>query len=607
MDPTLLERDEFQVECDIRNVDAQDKHAAKELESYLVEETSGLRPAPSGVHSTTRTNTEVAEIHGKLSTIDPVRSAKSGNPLDLLQCHSRLMHLQARLTRFVQTVGGTEPAQRLKKDIDDALRKCILVMSGTIHQTEIEGACGGAAEDQQGQALLGLLHSGRPRSSTMDLRQNMPHTREPASRIHNTSATQDPSSSPPSSAATGHLSAAPTACANGVDADHFSRLSLGLLPPCGQHAPPPIQRQAPFMPPPSPNRAPAPGHFYPPSGANTAQGWTMSKWPLRFGGGPRDLPVDEFIFRVETLARLANIPHHALTLGLHQILSGSASTWYWIFIRREPYATWNRVKMELTGAFQSNVSDAAIRRMIMDRLQRANERFMEFAIAIQELEVRLTERMSERELLEALRRNMLPHIQDRLLFVPIDSVAQLQQRVHQVEELAQRQAEVQQYRRTAARVHEIAALPMVANEIGAAESFTQSSTADRRFVQPPEEADGRFNPFAAEVARNQVGEQGQGNEQRDWICAMETSADRNRLTICWNCDDIGHTFMDCAAPRLIFCYGCGAKNVVRPQCAKCSVRQLQGNGPRNVRPTMPQQPSTNPEGQMFRHQPPRNH
>lgn len=104
-----------------------------------------------------------------------------------------------------------------------------------------------------------------------------------------------------------------------------------------------------------------------------------------------------------------------MTLGLHQLLTGPAATWYWVFIKNEPNSTWNVTRRALALAFRSAVSDAAIWRMIMDRVQRPRERFTEFLLAIQELEVRLGNRMSEFELVETLKRNMLPHIQDRLL------------------------------------------------------------------------------------------------------------------------------------------------------------------------------------------------
>lgn len=113
-------------------------------------------------------------------------------------------------------------------------------------------------------------------------------------------------------------------------------------------------------------RVSEPGPPSAPHQRDLSHGWTMSKWPLRFSGGAMDLPIDEFLFRTETLARLSMIPQAALTLGLHQLLLGSAASWYWIFIRNHPNATWEQTRSAITRAFQACGSDAAIRRLIMD-------------------------------------------------------------------------------------------------------------------------------------------------------------------------------------------------------------------------------------------------
>lgn len=327
---------------------------------------------------------------------------------------------------------------------------------------------------------------------------------------------------------------------------------------------------------------------------NPVQGLTMSKWPLRFAGSSVDLPVDEFIFRTETLARLTNLPQAALTLGVHQLLTGAAAAWYWVFIRNSPDATWLQVRQALSFAFQSNVSDAAIRRMIMDRLQRPGERFMDFVIAVQGLEVRLAHRMGEVELLETLKRNMLPHVQDRLLFVQINSVLELQQRVRQVEELVQRQAEVQKIRGSFAKIHELSvpSFASSANEMDPAQHFGQQSYQAESYSVVPRQRTAEVdtvnsslsNPFGGLSVDSSASDSlSQPTFNQGWVDAVGHPSDRNQLTVCWNCDEMGHTFFDCSAQRKIFCYGCGAKDVVRPQCPKCSVRTLQGNFRRNAR------------------------
>lgn len=45
------------------------------------------------------------------------------------------------------------------------------------------------------------------------------------------------------------------------------------------------------------------------------------------------------------------------------------------------------------------------------------------------------------------------------------------------------------------------------------------------------------------------------------------------LPKCWNCEQPGHHWEDCLCDRSIFCYGCGANNIYKPQCGKCSQRR----------------------------------
>lgn len=355
--------------------------------------------------------------------------------------------------------------------------------------------------------------------------------------------------------------------------------------------------------------------------AGLSNGWTMMKWPIRFGGGPRDPPVEEFIFRVETLARGGNVSEAALTFGLHQILTDAAASWYWVYIRTRPHANWPSVKAALIFAFRSSATDAAIRRQIHDRLQRQGERFMEFCLAIQELNIRLKRRMCEGDLLDVLRRNMAPAYQDRLLFHPVGSLHQLQELCQQVEEMWRSQNEVHQSRRAPYKVNEIAALDQCA----------ESTAMSHWPIQPPaspwwpsDSVHESTPPLAPQPIPNHLSYPSPlqsappvpqpthyppdppipayyGDEQQYWVSAVDEAARRSEYVICWNCDDMGHTYADCAAARRLFCFGCGAKNLIRTQCPKCSVAQLQGNGYRNGRPNV------NARGQPFRPSYPRSY
>lgn len=39
---------------------------------------------------------------------------------------------------------------------------------------------------------------------------------------------------------------------------------------------------------------------------------------------------------------------------------------------------------------------------------------------------------------------------------------------------------------------------------------------------------------------------------------------------CWNCSQSGHRYQDCLADNTIFCYGCGAPSIYKPNCSKCN-------------------------------------
>lgn len=53
---------------------------------------------------------------------------------------------------------------------------------------------------------------------------------------------------------------------------------------------------------------------------------------------------------------------------------------------------------------------------------------------------------------------------------------------------------------------------------------------------------------------------------------------------CWNCEKDGHTYFDCMEHRRIFCYGCGAKDIYKPNCTKCA-KKTSGNGQKDVQRT----------------------
>lgn len=653
MDPIALDKDELSIELVVRGLGVGDVRAIDLLKGMLVEETSGLRDPPSKLHQFRSLTTELAECQKKLAALTFDLTSLSSKPDEalLMRCGSRICHLRSRVQRLKPSSGHHAQLIRLEQEIDEFVAR----YTDMIRTGEEPAELGAASLESQRHSLMNVLKilPHNPASSArsplenagdISLRSDQPTMVLPA--VGNGASPQTTASPPFLQDMMGNgwfasntISAAQRAFSdrsppsslfpqsNAVQADVPFRREVGGSPlnlrgaasvPLGV---PPVAVGGAAIPAVA-DRVPAMAAVAPPLGANGgANGWTMLKWPLRFGGGSRDMPVDEFLFRAETLARVGNLSQGALTWGLHQILTGAAASWYWVYIRNEPNATWPQVRAALTFAFQSNISDTAIRRQINDRLQQQGERFMDFCLAIQELAVRLATRMSDAELLETLRRNMLPALQDQLLFLPTATVFELQRRCKQIEELWQRQSEVQQARRASLKVHEIvgASVPYRQQVPDSWPEFSnspmasapvQSEASVRSIAQlaetvspgPAEVARQIANPFHTATYPEQAGEHESGVEdQRYWLCAVESVANkRSEYTVCWNCDDLGHTFLDCTVVRRIFCYGCGTKNVFRPQCPKCSIAKLQGNGRRNGRQTGAPNAEQSPSGQPFR-------
>lgn len=279
----------------------------------------------------------------------------------------------------------------------------------------------------------------------------------------------------------------------------------------------------------------------------------LARWSVKFGGSDRDLPIDEFFFRVQNLAMADNVPVDGLVIGLHCLLTGNAADFYWVHRRKYPNGTWNDLKDGMMAHFAKQVSDLELRKLILGRRQGNSEGFGEFCLSVESLAARMTYGMVRNELVDILRENMQPRLQTQLLMVDFDSVEQLKNACLRYERMWAKQESVARTVRVPNRLAEIE-YAVDANE---------SSQAPR---------DGDFFEVD-EIGR--------------------TPRTRPEYIICWNCDDIGHSFTDCTSTvRNVFCYGCGAKNVYKPSCGKCSAGNRRSGETNAIRfrPNSNQQP-----------------
>lgn len=141
----------------------------------------------------------------------------------------------------------------------------------------------------------------------------------------------------------------------------------------------------------------------------------IDKWRESFSGKPEGISIEEFIFRVETLAESGGIPLSKLATGIHLLLSAKAKSWYWLYRRKNLSTSLYPLREAMRREFWLQKTDFEIRKEIEARKQGAKEPFSDYCINIEQLVSKMRNPVEEDELIEMLRRNMNSRLQNFLL------------------------------------------------------------------------------------------------------------------------------------------------------------------------------------------------
>lgn len=249
----------------------------------------------------------------------------------------------------------------------------------------------------------------------------------------------------------------------------------------------------------------------------------VSKWGLKFDGVSRNLSAEDFIFRVDELRQDYRCTHADVFRGFHHLLTGQALDWYWLHRKVGQISSWPDLKDCFLRQFRRFESEFQIQKKIMDRRQLPQESFESFYNDVIRLRNQQRSPYTDTDLVEIMKSN-LKHSLAQLVFpLKIYGLAQFVEEVKKAENLLYNQKQ----------------------------TFPPRSYAPQRVNEI--EYDEEMPDFEIEVD------------------AMGFSHYK-----CWNCQQTGHSFVDCSLPRRLFCWRCGRDNVATRHCPKC-----QGNLARN--------------------------
>lgn len=261
----------------------------------------------------------------------------------------------------------------------------------------------------------------------------------------------------------------------------------------------------------------------------------IQNWNLKFDGSANGIRIEEFLYRIRSLTySYFGGDFSIICNNLHILLSGKARDWFWAYHKNVQSIQWQEFCEAIRSKYRDYKSSFQIQEEIRNRKQRLGETFDTFFDDVSAIMNRLATPLPENDLVEILIRNLRPEIRQDLLYVPINSISDLRRLVQK------------------------------------RENFLNDDHVKRNLASR--------NPNGY-IPRRQIAELEVDDEFSSLDSTIEQDPSVNAVSAsnvpfkCWNCDGLGHHWEDCLQERQIFCYGCGAKKIYKPNCTRCLAKK----------------------------------
>lgn len=254
--------------------------------------------------------------------------------------------------------------------------------------------------------------------------------------------------------------------------------------------------------------------------SNNYKAVPVFKWNVKFSGQTQQEGLLSFLEKVEELCVARNISHQELFNSAIDLFTGQALLWFRNI--RPKISSWEELVECLRKDFLPVDYEYDIKMEILNRTQGLDENVIMYIMSVESLFRRLGGHISENEILRQVMRNLNPFFADRISAYEIDTLEDLREKCRKIQEVKLR---------------------------------------NEKYKPPPSRKSGLLEPEMACVSLRE-------NNSHDQSSVSSLLPSRPGLA-CWNCDSEGHVFSKCRAPRQRFCYGCGKKNVLKPDCPDC--------------------------------------
>ena len=142
----------------------------------------------------------------------------------------------------------------------------------------------------------------------------------------------------------------------------------------------------------------------------------IEKWRLRFSGDNRSMSIEDFLYKLETIAWREGVSEEQIFRHVHLFLDGTAYDWFFTFV--DEIEDWETFERLIRIRFGNPNQDQGIRTRIQERKQYRNEKFIAFATEIEKLNKQLSKPLSAHRKFQILWENMRPHYRTKLAAAP---------------------------------------------------------------------------------------------------------------------------------------------------------------------------------------------
>jgi len=258
----------------------------------------------------------------------------------------------------------------------------------------------------------------------------------------------------------------------------------------------------------------------------------ISAWEIKFDGTSK-VSVENFIYRIESLTFDTLGGNFTLVCeNLHTLFAGEAKNWYWRYRKNVNRITWTGICHALRVDFGNRKSDYEIKEELRTIKQGPTECFDSYKNSVLKVAEDLHQPIPDSELVEILLRGLRPRLRQQLLYVPING-----------------------------------SMEMLRKYCLKGESFMQEMSK----ITPSNQnwtSKGYQGPRKTVAVIENYHDLEMSDIEEEKLSINEIA--QRRKLICWNCREEGHRYVDCVKSRSVFCYGCGAKGVYKPNCTQCN-------------------------------------